>query len=284
MTRTLTGSAYVAVMVGVFFAPVIVFFLCLSLLHYGIWREFDALNKQIYPHRYQFSRPYVLFTICIGQSMLLVFTNNSISVFDLHIQAIGIWLLLVFVFALPLLFLFLQPSKELYSILLYPIGLIWISLPLSLLLDVRTNTYITSNVFSNASFGLLCLFVSIWLNDTFAYLIGSFLGRTPLSSYSPKKSWEGTIGGALTTTVVGGFVFSYLGWLDTPHAFIIPMIIAVFGTIGDLLESMLKRKAKVKDTGNILPGHGGLFDRLDSALIAIYPVWIYLYCIHFFAN
>lgn len=115
-----------------------------------------------------------------------------------------------------------------------------------------------------------------------AYLVGSFIGKTPLTSISPKKTWEGTLGGIVLCVLTMGFVYPLL--LDALKQadykqsdwFIIPAICAVFGTLGDLFESKLKRLAGVKDSGHFLPGHGGFLDRFDSLLVAIPVVWLYI--------
>jgi phosphatidate cytidylyltransferase len=128
-----------------------------------------------------------------------------------------------------------------------------------------------------------CIIFSIWINDTMAYLVGSFIGKTPLTKISPKKTWEGTIGGIILCTVAIGFLYPLLFWkevlLTTIPAniwFIIPSICAIFGTLGDLFESKLKRMADVKDSGSFMPGHGGFLDRFDSLLVAIPFVWLYI--------
>lgn len=114
----------------------------------------------------------------------------------------------------------------------------------------------------------LALILMIWTNDTMAYLVGSFIGKTPFSPISPKKTWEGTGGGALLT-MIGAMVYGYFS-----HKFrlvdwaVLGLCAAVAGTLGDLVESKLKRMADVKDSGNIMPGHGGALDRFDSLLLA----------------
>jgi phosphatidate cytidylyltransferase len=130
---------------------------------------------------------------------------------------------------------------------------------------------------------------SIWINDTMAYIVGSFIGKTPLSKISPKKTWEGTIGGIILAVVVMVFLFAIIFFnpLSLPlqfNLFIIgpvALIAAVAGTFGDLLESKLKRMAGVKDSGSLMPGHGGFMDRFDSLLLAVPFVWLY---IKWFAN
>jgi phosphatidate cytidylyltransferase len=120
---------------------------------------------------------------------------------------------------------------------------------------------------------------SIWINDTMAYIVGSLIGKTPFSSISPKKTWEGTVGGALLCVVVIGLLGYLLpvgAVLSSPQWIVVAAICAVFGTAGDLLESKLKRMAGVKDSGSIMPGHGGFLDRFDSLLVATTFVWVYL--------
>jgi hypothetical protein len=118
--------------------------------------------------------------------------------------------------------------------------------------------------------------VSIWINDTMAYMVGSFIGKTPLSVVSPKKTWEGTIGGALLAVVAVVLLGKALTNLSYQTLVIVSVTAAITGTIGDLIESKFKRMAGVKDSGHILPGHGGFFDRFDSLLLAGPCVWLLL--------
>ena len=121
-------------------------------------------------------------------------------------------------------------------------------------------------------FILLCM----WINDTMAYIVGSLIGKTPLSPISPKKTWEGTIGGALLAVVAVVLLGKMLTGLSYQTLVIVSTTAAITGTIGDLIESKFKRMAGVKDSGNILPGHGGFFDRFDSLLLAGPSVWLML--------
>jgi phosphatidate cytidylyltransferase len=120
---------------------------------------------------------------------------------------------------------------------------------------------------------------SIWINDTMQYIVGSLIGKTPFSKISPKKTWEGTIGGAVLCVVVMGLLGYFLPVAQTlavKHWVAIAAICAVFGTLGDLLESKIKRLAGVKDSGTFMPGHGGFLDRFDSLLVAAPFVWLYV--------
>ena len=122
----------------------------------------------------------------------------------------------------------------------------------------------------------MLVIVSIWINDTMAYIVGSFIGKTPLSMVSPKKTWEGTIGGAILAVVAVVLLGRELTNLSYQTLVIVSATSAIMGTIGDLIESKFKRMAGVKDSGNILPGHGGFFDRFDSLLLAGPCVWLML--------
>jgi phosphatidate cytidylyltransferase len=165
------------------------------------------------------------------------------------------------------------------------LGLVYITMPICMLLDLRTIWSDFEGAKVHEDFGNtipIAIIFSIWINDTMAYLVGSFIGKTPFSKISPKKTWEGTIGGAILCVVVIGFLFPLLAnRFFYPYAqkqtwFIIAAICAVFGTLGDLLESKIKRVADVKDSGTIMPGHGGFLDRFDSLLIAAPVVWLYI--------
>jgi phosphatidate cytidylyltransferase len=120
---------------------------------------------------------------------------------------------------------------------------------------------------------------SIWVNDTMAYIVGSMIGKTPFSKISPNKTWEGTAGGVILCVVVITFLGALIPaakQLEMQHWIAIAAICAIFGTMGDLLESKIKRLAGVKDSGNFMPGHGGFLDRFDSLLLATPFVWAYL--------
>jgi phosphatidate cytidylyltransferase len=109
-----------------------------------------------------------------------------------------------------------------------------------------------------------------------AYLVGSFIGKTPLSVVSPKKTWEGTIGGAILAVVAVLLLGMAFTGLSYQTLMIVSATSAIMGTIGDLIESKFKRMASVKDSGRIMPGHGGFFDRFDSLLLAGPSVWLML--------
>jgi len=112
---------------------------------------------------------------------------------------------------------------------------------------------------------IFAIIAMTWTNDTMAYLVGSQIGKTKLFlRMSPNKTWEGTIGGIFFTVIVAILFHSYIGQFDLGIWIILALIIGIFGSLGDIVESMLKRSLSVKDSGNLLPGHGGLLDRFDS--------------------
>jgi phosphatidate cytidylyltransferase len=124
---------------------------------------------------------------------------------------------------------------------------------------------------------LLGLFLLIWTNDSLAYVFGVTLGRHRLlERISPKKSWEGAIGGGVSTIVLGYFLGPWLGLLSPLEWLGLAVVVVVAGTLGDLVESLLKRSVEIKDSGSFLPGHGGFLDRLDSLFLAAPLVLFYL--------
>jgi phosphatidate cytidylyltransferase len=124
---------------------------------------------------------------------------------------------------------------------------------------------------------IIGFFILIWANDTGAYLTGMSLGRHKLMErISPKKTWEGFIGGLIIASFAAWFLSGWLGVVDKIHWVIISLIISVAGTYGDLVESMLKRSTGVKDSGTVMPGHGGFLDRFDSAILSFPLVYLFI--------
>lgn len=155
---------------------------------------------------------------------------------------------------------------------------LYVALPFALLNVLAfQNSPTTSSVTYNPILPL-SIFVFIWLSDTGAYCVGSLIGKHRLfERISPKKSWEGSIGGGVfsiaSSLVFAHFfpIMSYWQWAG------LAIVVVIFGTWGDLTESLMKRQLGIKDSGNILPGHGGMLDRFDSALMAIPAAVVYLY-------
>jgi len=117
----------------------------------------------------------------------------------------------------------------------------------------------------------------IWANDSGAYIVGSLIGKNKLfERISPKKSWEGFIGGGIFSMLAAWLISLFVVEISLIDWLVIAIITFIFGTFGDLIESLLKRMVKVKDSGHILPGHGGILDRFDSIIVSAPMVFIYL--------
>jgi len=124
---------------------------------------------------------------------------------------------------------------------------------------------------------IIGFFILLWANDTGAYLVGVTFGKHRLMErISPKKSWEGFFGGLIIAALAAWLFSGWLGVVDTKGWLIISVIVSIAGTYGDLLESMLKRSLDVKDSGTIMPGHGGFLDRFDSVVISFPLVYLYI--------
>ena len=128
---------------------------------------------------------------------------------------------------------------------------------------------------------ILGVFILIWVNDSFAYLVGKNIGkRKLLERISPNKTQEGFLGGLVFTFIACFFIAKYFTDLSLIHWFSIAGIVSIFGVLGDLIESMFKRQAGVKDSSNFIPGHGGFLDRFDSVIFAAPFIFIYLQLVH----
>jgi len=165
---------------------------------------------------------------------------------------------------------------------------LYIALPLSLLnvLAYRSNSYDIQYTYLTP----LAVFVFLWINDAGAYCVGSLLGRHKLfPRISPGKSWEGSIGGGLLVMAVAVAIWHFTTQYDVNELGLtalewagLGLVVVVFGTWGDLIESLFKRTLGIKDSGNILPGHGGMLDRFDSTLMAVPAAVVYLYTLTLF--
>ncbi len=253
--------------------------------------EFYSLARKAktYPQR--------ILGLVIGVSLFTVSYFNAIGTVDST----------VFTFIIPLIFvafifeLFANHSYPFSNIAYTFLGVIYIALPLSLanyiILDlgidasninilpeqsvgaienvVNINTYASKVNFTPNV--LLGLFFLIWANDTGAYLVGVSFGKHKLfKRISPKKSWEGSIGGAIVAIGVAYLISIYFTEISLLSWILIAIIAVVSGSLGDLVESMFKRSINIKDSGRILPGHGGLLDRFDAVILALPFVYTYI--------
>jgi len=272
-TRALTAIVFVAVMLVGLLWNRWSFFVLFSIVHFGAWVEYQKLVAKFNP---QYDKISVLHRYGImigGWCLLLFFTNYSLKISTLVLTDIGFWGGVIFMISLPLIMFVDSRIVFLGNILYSIVGIIYISFPLGLLIELRTHW--SEDVRSLSYTIPLLIIFSLWINDTMAYIVGSIIGKTPLSKISPKKTWEGTIGGVVLTIVVIGLIAYFTKRISIVDAGILSGIAAITGTTGDLFESKLKRMAGVKDSGSIMPGHGGFLDRFDSLLFASVFVWLY---------
>ncbi|HEX9514261.1 MAG TPA: phosphatidate cytidylyltransferase [Puia sp.] len=282
-TRSLTALVFVVVMLTGLLWNQWSFFVLFSFIHFGCWYEYQKIIALIDKNYAQIS-PFHRYGVMIaGWCLMWYFMNEGYHIGGTSLHAIGWWVGLVFLFVLPVGEILLSRRLDLKNILYSALGLVYISLSLGLLTNLRTLFY--GKFVSDWGWVLvLMIIVSIWVNDTMAYIVGSMIGKTPFSKISPKKTWEGTLGGIILSVVVMGtigyFLNQYLnnmtGWKWVGQWALIAAIASVAGTFGDLLESKLKRMADIKDSGHLMPGHGGFLDRFDSLLVATPFVWLYV--------
>jgi len=284
-TRALTAILFVAVMLAGLLWNKWSFFLLFSVIHFGCWIEyqrliglFDPVYKTITPvHRYG--------VMLAGWCLMLWFTSDSYRIGGLRLHELGWWLGLILFFLLPLSELLISKNIRAKNILYSLLGLLYISLSWGLMMDLVGQETNNSLLYKDDHLSLiyipLLIIACMWVNDTMAYLVGSIIGKTPLSKISPKKTWEGTIGGIILSALIVGYVgYLYDEWFFFGQSLLfwitLTLIASIAGTFGDLLESKLKRMAGVKDSGSIMPGHGGFLDRFDSLLLATPFVWLYV--------
>ncbi len=295
-TRALTAIVFVVVMLVGLLWNHWSFFILFSIIHFGCWIEYQKLVALIDPG-YKEITPYHKYGVMLaGWCVMLWFTGEAYTLFGIQLHELGWWIGLVFVFILPLTELLLTSHIRPKNIAHSFFGIIYISLSFGLLMDLAgfvTELFLSDDLdvhfrafdYMPVLFPL-AIILSLWVNDTMAYIVGSLIGKTPLSKISPKKTWEGTAGGVILCVLAIGLLFSVIPintvlpghhiTLDNRIWYMIAGIAAIAGTFGDLLESKLKRLAGVKDSGTIMPGHGGFLDRFDSLLLATPFVWLFV--------
>lgn len=277
-TRALTSLVFVAVMLCGLLINHWTFFILFSIIHFGCWTEFKAIAGKIEPEYKSISFMHRYGVMLAGWGFMLWMTNYAYTVGDLQLSEAGWYLMLLTIITLPVIEILLSRNFNLKPLLISVGGLLYISFSCGCMINLRSEGMIFGSFFG-LDMGLvlpLVLIITLWINDTMAYLVGSAVGKTPLTSISPKKTWEGTIGGivlAVVTITASGHIFLNA---DILQLAVISTLICVAGIFGDLFESGLKRKAGIKDSGNILPGHGGFLDRFDSLLFATVFVWLYV--------
>lgn len=261
LKRTLTGGVYVAsVLAAICFNPII------SSIYFGIiglvaLSEFYNVAK----NKYQISNSLLAYLTAIS-----LYTTVALYSFNIDFK-IPLLISVVLVIANFIAALYQKSEEPFTSIAFLICGLIYIILPIS-----TTNLIIQYNSEFQPLL-LLSVFILAWCNDSFAYLTGVKFGKHRLfERHSPKKSWEGFIGGFLFTIIAGIVISKFSNIFAIQHWIVISIIVSSVGTLGDLVESMFKRQMGVKDSGKILPGHGGILDRFDILFIVLPIVWVYL--------
>lgn len=260
ITRTLSAFVFAIIVIGAIFMGQYAYSLLFLFVSIVCMNEYyRALqNKGI--------KVNAIEGIIIGSIMYCI--TASVSLFNYS----PVMLLLLFPTLLLLWILQLWKSDEnpFQTISYTACGVVYISIPLVATLFLAKPTFI--GISDYTPLVMLGILVLQWVSDSFAYLTGVCIGRHPLfKRHSPKKSWEGFVGGFTFCILAGYLIGTYI---DTPFAtidwIVMATIVPVIGTLGDLVESMFKRSMDIKDTGNIMPGHGGLLDRFDS-LIMVTP-------------
>jgi phosphatidate cytidylyltransferase len=272
-TRALSAVVFVLIMMAGLLWNQWSFLVLFSLIHFGCWIEYQNLVGRIDPDYKRASYIHKYSIRLAGWGFMLWMTDSSYTINGLLVTAIGWWMFAAgaAIFILTVLLLLKKDNPKLMAHSL--LGFVYISISWGLMMRLWGN--MEQTVFSGYNWIMpVLLIVSIWINDTMAYIVGSFIGKTPFSAISPKKTWEGTIGGAIlavaVVTLVGRFAFGF----PLKALLLISIVAAVAGTLGDLFESKLKRLAGVKDSGRVMPGHGGFLDRFDSLLLATTVTWL----------
>lgn len=269
ITRTLTGIIFIACIVGSILWSPWTFIVLFSIFTFGGTYEFYRLVCKNENKKFAFVVSFISTIIFALISIIFILPEF----FNLTVIILPLLLII------PIIQLFSQNTlSSTHKITAGILSIFFIAFPFSTLTGIR--------FFSTPDEGkwlVLSLFTTIWIYDTFAYLTGMTFGKHRLyEKISPKKSWEGAIGG-LIFALICTIVFYYtIGILNLWQWIGFGLIISIIGTFGDLCESLLKRSLNAKDSGNILPGHGGLLDRFDSTIFAAPFILAYLYILNIF--
>lgn len=265
--RAIFGAIYVAIIVaGILCGPFALLLLLLLLSTLAV-NEFLSMTGQHTESPEQAATALLLRSLdCVGAALMVVTAWTG------QVFIPGIMTFLLYIVLRLIIQLWIKEQNALQSLSLSLMSQLYVTLPIALMTVVyRLSPHL-----------LLLLFILVWINDTFAYLTGMALGRHKLwERISPKKTWEGFWGGALATIIAGvcgGLFFqSYFAGFGPIALGSVAMIVCIASTLGDLIESLLKRTCGVKDSGTLIPGHGGILDRIDSILLVIPSSVIYLF-------
>lgn len=262
--RVAFGIIYLVVIIGSLFAGKLAFGFIFLLINLVALYEFYALTGAAG------STPPVLPSLVTGS---VVF----ITAFLVSSQVAGPGLLLLsipFIILIFILALYSGKPDVMNNTAFSILGIVYVSVPLS---AINFLAFPQENAFAYTHRIILGILTLVWINDTGAYLVGMTFGRHRLfERISPKKSWEGAIGGGILTLIAALWLHLIMGTLNRPDWLIFALIVSVFGVFGDLTESLFKRSVGQKDSGKIIPGHGGLLDRIDSILFVMPLSAVYL--------
>ena len=263
-TRSLTAVFFVIVMVGSTLLGQNVFSVLLLIITILSLNEFVTIISD------DKNKPSLWPTLIVGGITYIILAGNAMG----FIPAAGLVAIIPFIFLIFLMELWRKKPNPFTNIALSLAAVTYIALPLGFVMYFFDSSVISGPYHYGIVLGFLLI---LWLNDTGAYFVGSLIGKHKLfERISPGKTWEGSIGGtlfALLTAFGLSFIFRQL---DVIQWMFMAIIIVVTGTLGDLVESMLKRSLNIKDSGSILPGHGGMLDRFDAVLLSAPFVFVYL--------
>ena len=276
--RTISAVIFAAIMIGGILWNQWSFFALFTIIQLGCLFEYQKLMRIIFPEYALINKLHQwgvlvlgLFTTVALASLPYAYKGVSLTTYATY-GVIGVAVII-------LLADLVSKKINFKALLVSAVGIIYISMGLSLIFQLRalmSNTFVGDIGYTIP----LILIVSIWVNDTAAYLVGSLIGRRPLSSISPNKTWEGTIAGILISVLLVTKIMGQYIPLSEKSIFLISIVASIAGTFGDLVESKLKRLAGVKDSGTMMPGHGGFLDRFDSILLATPFVWLLIQLVY----
>ena len=271
LQRAITGILFVGVLVGCILYDPWTFSALFVVISALTIREFGHLINQVEG-------------VSINKNITMlagVYLYMAVMAFCTNLSGSKIFLpYLLLIMYLMISELYLKKENPVMNWAYSMLSQLYIALPFAML---NVLSFHTSPMDTSVSYNPilpLSVFVFIWLSDTGAYCVGSLIGRHRLfERISPKKSWEGSIGGGIVA-IGSSFIFAhYFPIMNMAEWAGLALIVVIFGTWGDLTESLLKRQLHIKDSGAILPGHGGMLDRFDSALMAIPAAVVYLYAL-----
>lgn len=265
ITRSLTGLLFVVVFLAC------IFFSEYSFIALFLFLTITAMIEFYRTSVIERARAQLYYGVFIGSILFFInylYASNQVEA--------PIFLILIPLFSFIFIFELYFNNKRPFTNIAYTIlGVLYIALPFALF-----NYFVFEKKNAETIYNydiILVFFIFQWAYDSFAYLFGVSIGKNRLfERVSPKKSWEGLIGGAASTIALAYFISPYFPILTQIDWMVIAGIIVVFGTYGDLVESLYKRSISIKDSGRILPGHGGILDRFDSTIMASPFVFLYL--------